>query len=141
MASIIKEIRIETSADRAWDALRDVGALPTRLVHGFVIDTVLEGDVRIVTFANGLVVRERIVTIDDEARRLAYTNEMDGATHHAASAQVFEGDVAGTCRFVWITDLLPEALAAPVEAMMSAGAAAVKRTLEAAAVPPRVTAG
>jgi hypothetical protein len=134
MASIIKEITIETSAEHAWDALRDVGALHTRLVCGFVVDTVLEGDSRIVTFANGMVVRENIVTIDEGARRLAYTNELEGATFHAASAQVFDGNGDGSCRVVWITDVLPEALAAPIDSMMSAGIAAMKQTLEAVPV-------
>src|SRR5438105_2916229 len=134
MSSIIKEIVVGTSAEQAWDALRDVGALHDRLVRGFVLETVLEGDTRVVTFANGLVVREHIVTIDNQARRLAYTNELEGATFHAASAQVFDGDADGTCRFVWITDVLPDALAVPVEAMMSAGIASVKQTLEAEAL-------
>ena len=53
MASIRKEIRIDAPVDRVWDALRDVGALHTKLVPGFVKDTKLEGDVRIVTFGNG----------------------------------------------------------------------------------------
>ena len=42
-------------------------------------------DTRVVTFANGLVVHERIVDVDDDARRLAYT-VLDGPfTHHHAT--------------------------------------------------------
>jgi hypothetical protein len=44
-------------------------------------------------------------------------------------AQVIdEGD--GTTRFIWITDLLPDAVAPAVEAMMDAGAKAMRATLE-----------
>src|SRR5262245_41559453 len=43
MASIRKEIRIEAPVDRVWDALKDVGALHTKLVPGFVTDTRMEG--------------------------------------------------------------------------------------------------
>jgi hypothetical protein len=55
-----------------WEAVRDVGAVHTRLAPGFVVDTRLEADTRVVTFANGLVARELIVDIDDDARRLVF---------------------------------------------------------------------
>ncbi len=58
MASIRKEITTSASPDQAWDALRDVGALHTRLVPGFVVDTKIEPGARVVTFFNGIVVRE-----------------------------------------------------------------------------------
>ena len=45
--------------------MRDFGALHTRLVPGFVTDTKLDGDARIVTFANGTVARELLVDCDD----------------------------------------------------------------------------
>jgi hypothetical protein len=53
MASIRREVPIEVAADTLWDAVRDVGALHTRLVVGFVTDCRLEGNARIVTFSNG----------------------------------------------------------------------------------------
>ena len=134
MASIIKEIQLGTTADAAWDALRDFGALHTRLVRGFVTGATLDGDTRTVTFGNGMVIRETLVGVDDEHRRLAYTNQLETATHHSASAQVFENGPG--CRFVWITDVLPDELAAPISDMMDAGIAAVRRTLDGATVAP-----
>src|SRR6201987_4241124 len=50
MASIHKDIPIDAPAHEGWDAVRDCGALHTRLVPGFLLDTKLDGDVRIVTF-------------------------------------------------------------------------------------------
>ena len=70
MASIHKEIPIRTSAEQAWDALRDFGALHTRLVPGFVTDCRVVDDSRIVTFGNGSVVRELLIDRDDAALRL-----------------------------------------------------------------------
>ncbi|HZI86850.1 MAG TPA: hypothetical protein VFD48_08445, partial [Pyrinomonadaceae bacterium] len=69
MATIQKEIEIERSKDFVWDAIRDVGAIHKRLVPGFVIDCKLEGDWRTVTFANGMVVRELIISVDDNTCR------------------------------------------------------------------------
>src|SRR5205085_10065364 len=101
MASIHKEIIIDARPEEVWDALRDFGALHTRLVPGFVTDTKLDGDARIVTFANGTVAREVLVDSDYGKRRLVYAIKSDRLTQHSASAQVFaEGD--GRSRLVWI---------------------------------------
>ncbi|HET7219048.1 MAG TPA: SRPBCC family protein [Vicinamibacterales bacterium] len=132
MASIRKEIAVEAAADRVWAAIRDVGSIHLRLARDFVVDTRLEGDGRIVTFANGAVIRERIVDIDDGSRRLAYTVVEWRATHHHATFQVF-AEGARRSRVVWIADLLPDDLAADVDGMMEQGSAAIKRTLESAA--------
>ncbi len=129
MASIRKELLIEARPEDVWAAVRDVGAIHTRLAPGFVVDTRLEGDARIVTFANGVVARELIVDIDDEARRLVWAGVGRRMTHHNASLQVFaEGE--GASRAVWIADLLPNELAGPIGAMVEQGSAAIKRALE-----------
>jgi hypothetical protein len=72
MASIRTEITIERSAKDVLDAVRDVGAVHRRMAPGFLTDTVMDGDARVVTFANGLVARELIVDIDDDARRFVW---------------------------------------------------------------------
>jgi len=130
MATIHKEIRLEARAEDVWAAIRDVGAIHERLAPGFVTDTRLDGDARVVTFANGMVVRERIVTLDDGARRLAYAAVGGRSTHHNASFQVFAEGPERT-RLVWIADLLPDEVAGPVGEMMEAGARVMKQTLEA----------
>jgi len=129
MASIRKEILIAVAPQQVWDAMRDVGALHTRLVRGFVTDCRLDGDARVVTFANGIVARELIVDVNDADRRVAWSAVGGRLTHHHASAQVFdEGD--GGSRVVWFADLLPDAMAPAVEAMIEQGLAAMKATLE-----------
>jgi Polyketide cyclase / dehydrase and lipid transport len=131
MASICKEILIDAPVDQVWDALRDFGALHERLVPGFVVAAEMHGDVRVITFFNGSVAQERLVGTDDEARRLAYTviDGPLGATHHNASAQVMEAE-DGRSRFVWVTDVLPDELDAPVSGLMDRGLATIKETLE-----------
>jgi len=129
MASICKEMYINARPETAWEALRDVGALHTRLVPGFVTDTRLEDGARIVTFGNGMVARELIVDVDDEARRVVWSVVGGRMTHHNASAQVFANGATG-CRFVWIADLLPNEVAPAIAAMMEQGLAVIKTTLE-----------
>ncbi|HEX4116298.1 MAG TPA: SRPBCC family protein [Solirubrobacteraceae bacterium] len=133
MAHIHREISIDASPEAVWDALRDWGALHERLAPGFVVDTQLDGDDRIVTFANGTVVREVLVDLDDDARRLVWSIVGGPYAHHNAHAQVFP-DGENACRFVWIADLLPNELAAPTGEAMQQGTNVVKQTLEAQAV-------
>ena len=129
MASIRKEIRIDAPVDRVWAALRDVGALHTKLVPGFVTDTQMEGDTRVVTFGNGMVAREEIVSIDPAQHRVAWAI-VGGQFRHYSGAAWVEADPKGGSRFVWTADLLPNDLASNVEQMMTVGIAVVKRTLE-----------
>lgn len=138
MASIRKEFTVDAPATQIWEAIRDVGAVHTRLARDMVRDARVEGDCRIVTFANGEVVRERIVGIDDRSRRLAYAAVGWRTTHHNASFEVVdEGE--SRSRVIWITDLLPDGLAELVEGLMEQGSAAIKRTLETASVSARST--
>ena len=126
MASIRKEIPLDARAEDVWAAVRDIGALHTRLVPGFVTDTKLEPGARIVTFANGMIVKELIVDLDDKARRLVWSAVGGRLSHHNASAQVFaDGD--GRSRLVWTADLLPDELAGDIRTMMDHGAAAVQK--------------
>ena len=129
MASIRKEIVVAARADAVWAAVRDVGALHHRLVPGVVVDTRLEAGARIVTFGNGMVVRELIVDLDDDARRLVWSARGGRLTHHNASVQVF-ADGGARSRLVWIADLLPDAVAEDIRAMIEQAAAVMKRTLE-----------
>lgn len=128
MASIQKNISISAPASEVWDAVRDFGALHTRLAPGFVLDTKLEGEARIVTFANGTVARELLVDCDDDRRRLAYAVVSERLTQHSASIEIIpDGDKS--CRMIWITDVLPHEIAPYISAQMDQGALAVQTAL------------
>ena len=129
--TIVREITIDAPPEAVWDALRDWGAVHERLATGFVTETRLDGDDRIVTFVNGTVARERLVDLDDEGRRLVWSVTDGPFTHHNGSAQVFAEGEDGT-RFVWIADLLPNELATRIEPLMEQGTRAIKETLESA---------
>ena len=129
MASIRREMLVEADPKEVWDAIRDVGAVHTRLAPGFVVDTRLEEGARVVTFANGLVARELIVDVDDEARRLVWAVVGGRPTHHNGSLQVLP-EPEGRSRVVWIADLLPNELAGIIAGLMDQGMSVMKKTLE-----------
>jgi hypothetical protein len=129
MASIRKEILIDARPEDVWAAVRDVGAVHDRLARGFVVACRLDGDARVVNFANGMVLRELIVDIDDASRRFSYAAVGGRLSHHNASMQVFDEGEAGS-RLVWITDLLPNEFAGLISGLQDEGVSAMKRTLE-----------
>ena len=130
MASIHQEMKLAADAAQIWDAARDIGALHTRLVPGFVVECRLDGpEARIIKFANGMEAREVIIDVDDAARRIAWTAAGGPLTHYNASFQVFD-EGAGASRVVWIADLLPHAAAPAIAGMIDEGLRAMKRALE-----------
>ncbi len=133
MATVTKEVVTRAPADAVWDAIRDIGALHTRLVPGFVIDTRVEPGARVVTFANGVTVFERIVTIDDQDRRLVWTAEGVRTTHYNSAVRVVAQ--AGDTRVVWTSDFLPDEAAGQIDAAMEAGARAMQAALDALVRP------
>src|SRR2546430_17216525 len=114
MASIHKEILIDAAPDHVWDALRDFGALHTRLVPGFVTDTKLDGDARIVTFSNGTVAREILVDCDDTKRRLVYAIVRERVQQPRAFAQVVARS-DGPPPLGWSGAVLPTPIPAPMD--------------------------
>jgi carbon monoxide dehydrogenase subunit G len=133
MATVRRETIINADPEEVWDAVRDVGSLHTRLAPGVVEDTVLDssGDhpVRTVTFASGQRLRERIVAVDDRARRLVWSIEGSPVLHHNGALQVQEIG-ARQSRVVWTADVLPDTLAEAFAPLMEAGLAAMTRHLQ-----------
>lgn len=132
MASIRKEIVIDSSPEDVWAAVRDVGAVHQRLVLGRVSTVRLEEDERILTFEDGHEIRELIIDVDDQTRRLAYAvveGDRLGLTRHHATLNVLS-EGSDRSRLVWVTDLLPDRLADAVQARMDVGAEVMKQTLE-----------
>jgi carbon monoxide dehydrogenase subunit G len=140
MATIRREIVTTATPEAVWDAIRDVGALHTRLVRGFVVDTRLEPGARIVTFYNGLVVREPIVTVDQERRRLVWGAQGGGLTHYNGAVEVHPAAGRGS-RIVWTADFLPNEAQSTVGPLIEAGMAAMQRTLDAPGDEPGTAGG
>ncbi|MET7772186.1 SRPBCC family protein [Nocardia sp. NPDC005366] len=134
MASIRHEVMIDASPQHIWDVVRDVGAVHERLLPGRVVDTRIDGVQRFLTFPDGHVIRELIVSIDDRARRLAYS-VVEGARpaldYHHASFEVRDEGNQG--RLIWTTDILPDTFAPEIRIRTELGIAEMKRAIEAAA--------
>ncbi|HEU4655291.1 MAG TPA: SRPBCC family protein [Steroidobacteraceae bacterium] len=128
MTTIRCNIDVDVPSAKVWDVIRDVGAVHTRLAPHFVVDTRLDTGTRTVTFANGAVVRERIISIDEDLRRLAYSASSERIEYHHASFEVIP--LSGTrTRLVWTADVMPLAAAEHVRAMMEQGSLAIADTL------------
>jgi hypothetical protein len=90
---------------------------------------------RTVTFANGLVVPERIIGIDDARQRVVYSVLDQPFQHHSASMQALpeEGERCGS---IWISDFLPNSLVEIISPLVEDGARVMKQNLESGRTPP-----
>ena len=72
MTALHHEIHADADAATVWEAIADFGAVHERFAAGFVTATEVEGEERVVTFANGLVARELRLSTEPDRRRFAY---------------------------------------------------------------------
>ena len=76
-----------------------------------------------------MVVKERIVSVEPERMRIAYSVIESQFVHHSASMQVVaRGD--NECDFIWTADVLPHAAAASITPLMEQGATALRTVME-----------
>ena len=130
MATLKREVPVAAGPAAVWQKLRDFGQVNTRVAPGFLTDLKMDKGDRVLTFFNGMVARERLVTLDDDNRRLVYAVVEGRASHYNAAVQVFpEGDDS---RVVWTIDLLPDELAPAIGAMMDQAVGVMKDTLSGA---------
>ncbi|CAG9274721.1 Polyketide cyclase/dehydrase [Paraburkholderia unamae] len=127
MATLYRDIPVETAAEDAWAALRDPANV-ARVFAGVLIDVRTENELRWVTFADGTVIEERMIAVDDAHMRIAYTVVGGRFEHHHATVQVV-AQTPQQCRVVWISDFKPDERASAVEPLMDAGCATLKRNL------------
>ena len=131
--TISKTFVTDVPADQVWEALADVYALPTRLAAGFVTNSRRDGDDRLLTFANGMEVRERILAVDEAQLLIVYIVIGVQMNLHRASDTVTTRP-NGQTQVTWTAQVSPAELAPGMDDMMEVGAAAIKRTLEAATI-------
>ena len=128
MATIRKEVTLAASAETVWAAFRDYQNVHEKVARGFVIASKPEGaGARIVTFPNGVSVREDLVSCDDIRKRLAYTASGGQLQHHNGVFEVkSEG---GGSRVIWTLDVLPHEAEPVISGMMDLGCEAIRKTL------------
>jgi carbon monoxide dehydrogenase subunit G len=129
MSTVYKEFIVEAPPQFVWDAVKDVGAAHTRLYQGYVTDAVFADGERTLTFANGVVSKEHVISILEDKRRLASVSGAGTVRHYHATWQVFPTGEHHS-RVLWVVDVLSDALFDTVKEMVDLGSSAMKRTLE-----------
>jgi hypothetical protein len=132
MGSVVREIVIDAPADEVWAVVSDFVDGPLRMSGGALVDSrLVEPDVRALTFADGTVVRERLVTRDEPRRRIVYAWVADDVAHDNTSMQVF-AESGDRCRLVWIHDSLPDRLTGWLATTMDRMSPVLQQTLKSA---------
>ena len=122
MARICKTVSIAAPPAELWDAIADIGAIHTRVAPRMVADTQLQqdGSVRVVTFTNGAVLSEQIVSLDHMARELVWTAHGGPWTHHNAWICVTD-NADGGGNVTWTADVLPDSAGQIIAGFIAAG--------------------
>jgi hypothetical protein len=118
MATIQFSAEVKRDPNEVWRRLRVIDS-PKHLTN-MIHDVEVTGpDSRVCVMPDGGKLVERIVSTNDATRRQAYFVKESpfGVEHHNASMQVFEAD-GNHSRFVWTTDILPDALAEQMRPML-----------------------
>jgi hypothetical protein len=76
-----------------------------------------------------MILREPIIAVDDQARRLVWSAEGGPFTYYNASLQVF-AEKEDSTRVVWIADFLPDEVASNQNAAMESAMQIMKATLD-----------
>jgi hypothetical protein len=108
MTTVHKTAQLTVDAPKAWRRIADIGKVHE--IVPAVVDCRLDDDKRYCTFADGGQLTERIISVDPELMRLAYsiTDSPFPLEYHSASMRVLPD--ANGCRLEWTTDLKPDAL-------------------------------
>jgi len=106
MASFHAETTVDLAPEELWARVADAGKVSELL--GAVAESSLDGDIRRVTMTDGRELTERIISVDHDNRRVAYT-VLDGipVDFHAASMQVLDAG-GGRATLRWITNVVPD---------------------------------
>jgi hypothetical protein len=129
MATVQIETSIRAPAPQVWKALAATGDAHLAFAGVLTACRLESEDLRVATFANGQVVKERIINVDPQRMRVAYGVIESQFVHHSASMQVIpRGD--SECVFVWIADVLPHAAAGMIAPLMEQGAGALRGVME-----------
>jgi carbon monoxide dehydrogenase subunit G len=131
MATLRREISLAAPIEKVWPAVRDFDHVHTRVAPGFLTANRMDKGDRVLTFFNGMVARERLVTADDAAHRLVYSVIEGQASHYNAAVEVLP-DGKDRSRLVWTIDLLPNELAPAIGGLMDQATGVMKKTLETA---------
>jgi len=129
MATIQKTVEIDAPLDAVWPKIADAQNIASLI--GFLESSEVDGDQRVCTLADGGRLLEKIVSVDEGLKRVAYsiTESPLGMEYHAASMQLF-GD-GGKTRFVWTVDLAPAAAAEHLEPLLQSACEDMRSTLAA----------
>ncbi len=130
MASLRHERRISASADTVWNVV----ARPESIVDWFpgVVSCTVEGSIRTITLASGIVMPEEILTIDALQRRFAYRITAPLYRFHLGTIDVIEL-AEGDSLCVYSTTAEPDALALIVAGGSIGALAEIQRLAESAA--------
>lgn len=108
MGSIYNSADLAVDPDKGWSVLEAYSRGQDHIFE-IVASVVMEDNVRVITTTYGATMREHIVNVDAEHRRLTYTipGWSPDAEYHVATMEILPRDGGGS-QLRWITDYWPD---------------------------------
>ena len=127
MATVQKVIDVEASVEDVWSKIANVGAISDFV--DFITESQMDGDTRVCKMADGGVLEEKIISIDNSLRRVSYriTNSPLDLEFHFASMQV--APKVNNASMIWVTDLKPDSMAEPFDMIFEEAVPGIKSAL------------
>lgn len=129
MATISKTITVDAPMPSVWEKISDTGSISDLI--GFIASSVQNGDTRVCSLEGGGELTEKIISVDQDLKRVAYaiTSSPLNMEFHAASMQL--EDNMGQTQLSWTVDLLPDEARDQMEPMLDGACADMAKTLAA----------
>lgn len=129
MSSIRKTIEVDATPETVWANVSDVGRISDLI--GFLKTSVLDGNSRVCSLADGGTLTEKIITVDEDLKRVVYaiTESPLNMEFHVAVMEVVPSGTGA--RMHWTIDLLPESAAEHMGPMLDSACEDMKITLAA----------
>jgi polyketide cyclase/dehydrase/lipid transport protein len=128
VATIFKEARVDVPVEQLWSALSDLGNVDRLL--SYLQSAEMDGEFRSCSMGDGADLRELIVSVDPERRRIAYSvveAPFEFEHHNASWRAVADGDQSV---FVWETDVKPDSVVAALEPLIDQSIADIQAAVE-----------
>lgn len=127
MGTVRRQIIIDRSADEVWALVGDPAAIH-RWFPG-IVDSTVDGKVRLITTGAGLPIPEEIITVDPIQRRFQYRITAPMIRNHTGTIDVFALNNERSL-VSYATDCEPDAMALIIGGATGGALAELRRLLE-----------
>lgn len=106
MATVVKTALVNATISDAWRAISDVSNASA--LTGMITQSTMDGDHRHCVLADGSELKETILSVDHDLKRMAYRVHVSPFPIEEHAASIVVDVIDGQTRLTWTTDFKPD---------------------------------